>query len=115
MRPLLAICILLAAGPALAADGGQLFADQCASCHSVGGASAEAGPSLKGILWRKVGTREDFDYSPALKTLGGSWSPSRLDVFLKDSQSFAPGTSMYVVVEDETDRKAIVTYLKSAR
>ncbi len=115
MRPLLAFCICLVAGPALAADGGQLFADQCASCHTVAGASAETGPSLKGILWRKVGTREDFAYSPALKTLGGTWSPSRLDVFLKDSQALAPGTSMYVVVEDETDRKAIIGYLKSGR
>ena len=115
MRAALALCLLCLARPALAADGGQLFADQCASCHSVAAASAATGPSLKGVLWRKVATREDFIYSPALKTLGGSWSPSRLDVFLKDSQALAPGTTMYVVVEDQIDRKAIVTYLKSAR
>ena len=115
MRAALAFCILCVAGPAVAADGGQLFADQCASCHSVAAASGQTGPSLKGVLWRKVAAQPDFSYSPALKSLGGSWSPSRLEVFLKDSQALAPGTSMYVAVEDESDRKAIVAYLKSAR
>ncbi len=115
MRAALAFCIASLAGPALAADGGRLFADQCASCHSMAAASDPSGPSLKGVLWRKVAAQADFSYSPALKTLGGSWSPSRLEVFLKDSQALAPGTSMYVAVEDENDRKAIVTYLKSAR
>ncbi len=114
MRTLLILALVLAAGPALAADGAQLFIDQCGACHSMGEASSETGPTLKGIVWRKVAARADFAYSGALKALGGSWSPSRLDAFLRDSQALAPGTSMYAVVEDENDRKAIVTYLKSA-
>ena len=115
MRAALTLAIALAAGPALAADGAQLFADQCGACHSLAGASSDTGPTLKGILWRKVAGREDFAYSGALKTLGGSWSPSRLDAFLKDTQTLAPGSSMYVVVESENDRQAILTYMKAAR
>lgn len=115
MRPALALLCALAAPPALAADGGQLFADQCASCHAVTEASSDSGPSLKGVVWRKVAARSDFAYSGALRSLGGSWSPQRLDDYLKDAQALAPGTSMFVVVEDEADRRAIITYLKTAR
>ncbi len=115
MRPTLILLLLLAARPALAADGQQLFADQCASCHALTDASGADGPSLKGIIWRKVGGRSDFAYSSALKSLGGSWSPSRLDDFLKDTQAFAPRTGMALVVDDPQDRSAIIAYLKASR
>ncbi len=114
MRSLLVLLVLLAAGPALAADGAGLFADQCASCHLPGGASSASAPSLKGVVWRKVAAREDFTYTGALKSLGGSWSPSRLDGFLKDTQAFAPGAGMYFAIGDAADRKAIVDYLRTA-
>ncbi len=105
----------LLASPACAADGGQLFADQCASCHVTAGASSEAGPSLAGVIWRRLAARDDFAYSPALKSRGGAWSPARLEDYLKDTQAFAPGTSMYFVVTDAEERKAIVGYLRSGR
>ena len=115
MRPILILLFLSVVRPALAADGRQLFADQCASCHVLTDASGADGPSLKGIIWRKVGGRSDFAYSGALKSLGGSWSPSRLDDFLKDTQAFAPGASMTFVVDEPGDRAAIIAYLKAAR
>ncbi len=115
MRPILTLLLALAAGPATAADGAKLFADQCASCHSLTGASTDSGPSLKGVVWRKLAAAPDFTYSGALKSLGGSWSPSRLEDYLKDAQALAPGTTMFLVVGDPADRKAIVGYLKAAR
>jgi cytochrome c len=105
----------LSAGPAFAADGGQLFTDQCASCHVLAGASSDLGPSLKGVVWRKVAAQPDFTYSGSLKSLGGSWSPARLDGFLKDSQKFAPGAGMFFTVSDPGDRKAIIEYLHASR
>ena len=104
----------LSAGPAFAADGGQLFADQCASCHVLAGASGDQGPSLRGVVWRKVAAEPDFTYSGALRSLGGSWSPARLDGYLKDSQGFAPGNGMFFAVEDPGDRKAIIAYLHAS-
>lgn len=115
MRPILALLVTLAASPAMAADGSQLFADQCASCHSLVEASTDSGPSLKGVVWRKLAAAPDFTYSGALKSRGGVWSPSRLDDYLKDTQGFAPGTGMYFVVGDKADRKAIVEFLKAVR
>jgi cytochrome c len=111
------LALLLAtacAGPARAADGAQLFNDLCASCHATTAASSAQGPSLKGVVWRKVASRPDFAYSKTLVTLGGSWSPDRLDSYLKDSQAFSPGNGMYFTVEDANDRKAIIGYLKTA-
>ena len=103
------------AGPASAADGAKLFDDLCASCHVMTEPSSDQGPSLKGIVWRKVASRSDFAYSKTLSTLGGSWSPDRLDSYLKDSQTFSPGNGMYFTVESEDDRKAIIAYLRTAR
>jgi len=114
MRPILILLLLLAARPAQAADGQRLFADQCASCHLPGGVSSPSGPALKGVVWRKVAGRDDFTYSGALKSLGGAWSPSRLDGFLKDTQAFSPGVGMYFAIGDPADRKSIVDYLKTA-
>ena len=114
MRPVLALLVVLAASPALAADGQKLFADQCASCHALTEASGADGPSLKAIVWRKVAARPDFTYSNALKSLGGSWSPSRLGDFLKDTEAFAPGSGMTVVVDEPADRAAIIAYLRTA-
>ncbi len=115
MRPLLVLVLALSAGPALAEGGGQLFTDQCASCHAIGAASSASGPSLKGLVWRKVAALPDFTYSGALKSLGGSWSPARLDGYLKDAQGLAPGGDMFVAIDDPADRKAIVDYLRTAK
>jgi len=115
MRELLVLLLAFAAAPASAADGGRLFNDECASCHSLGPASTPNGPSLKGVIWRKVANLPDFAYTGALKSFGGSWSPARLDEFLKDTQALAPGSSMYFAIRDPADRQAIIAYLKAAQ
>jgi cytochrome c len=115
MRPLLVLLAVLAPGPALAADGRALFDQQCASCHAPGQASTADGPSLKGVVGRRVAAAGDFRYSGALKARGGTWTPQRLDAFLKNTQGFAPGTEMFFAIQDAADRQAIVDYLKTVR
>lgn len=112
MRWGLVLLLCLSAPSALAADGAKLFDDQCASCHTLADASNDLAPTLKGVVWRKVAVRTDFNYSGALKSLGGSWSPDRLDSYLKDSQHFAPGNGMYFALQDADERKAIIEFLK---
>ncbi len=53
LAPLL---LLLAAGPALADSGKELFEKQCSGCHTIGGGDG-AGPDLKG-----VGSRRSADW-----------------------------------------------------
>jgi cytochrome c len=113
MRALLVLVLILAASPAAAADGKALFEDACASCHLLDGPSTPSGPSLKGVVWRKIADRQDFAYTSALKSLVGSWSPDRLDAFLSNTQAFAPRTSMFFEIQDPAERRAIIAYLQT--
>jgi cytochrome c len=118
-------CLCAAAAPAVAqaqapaagpeAAGKAVFEADCASCHSLVRASTPSGPSLKGVMWRKIADRPDFRYSAGLRATIGTWTPSRLDAFLKDSQAFAPGTDMYWDVGDPDRRRAIVDYLSTVK
>ena len=113
MRALLVLVFLLTASSAAAADGKALFEDQCAACHLLGDASTPSGPTLKGVVWRKIADRQDFAYTGALKSLVGTWSPDRLDAFLKNTQAFAPRSGMFFEIEDRADRRAIIDYLQT--
>jgi cytochrome c len=115
MRALLIVLLAFTAGPAMAASGQEAFNDECASCHSLGPASGASGPSLKGVVWRRIAAAPDFAYSRALKDAVGSWSPASLDSYLKDTQAFAPGTSMFFAIDDRAQRQAIIAYLKTVR
>jgi cytochrome c2 len=87
----------------------------CASCHvaPAGGAPAAA-PSLVGIVGRKVASEADYEYSPALRGMGGNWTRERLDAFIADVSGFAPGTTMaFAGIRDAETRKALIDYLAS--
>jgi cytochrome c len=74
---------------------GKFLATQCQGCHTFdrNGASG-IGPNLYKVAGRPIGSLNDFEYSPALKSVGGRWTNSALLEFLKDPESFAPGTEM---------------------
>lgn len=105
-----ALALSLAATPALAADGAELFNLQCKMCH--GGSTM--GPSLAGVAGAKI-AHTDFAYSPGLKGHGGTWTDANLDAFLKSPTAFAPGSKMMISVADEASRKAIIGYLKTLK
>jgi cytochrome c len=115
MRIALALVLALAATPALAATGEQLFGDNCGSCHTVSAASTPDAPTLKGVVGRKIAGLPDFQYSAGLKAKTGTWDDAALDAFLAAPQTFAPGTQMYGGASDPNDRKAIIAYLKTVK
>jgi cytochrome c len=115
MRIVVSFILVLAASPALAATGEQLFGDNCASCHTTGAASTADAPTLKGVVGRKIASLPDFQYSAGLKAKQGVWDDAALDAFLAAPQSFAPGTQMYGGASDPNDRKAIIAYLKTVK
>ena len=115
MRALLLLVFALIAGKVEAGPGEDAFGRDCASCHPVNGHSSTNGPSLKGVVWRRIAALADFAYSPALKGAVGAWSPQRLDAFLADTQRFAPGTDMFFDIHDPTTRRAIVDYLRTLK
>lgn len=88
---------------------------QCAACHSVTGSNG-VGPSLKGVIGRKVGSYPGFRYSRAMKTLGKSWDKSLLSAYLANPQQTIPGNVMpFAGVPDASQRTAIINYLATLK
>ena len=98
-----------------AQDSGEvLFQTMCAGCHTTGYASGGMAPTLRQVVGRQIASRKDFNYSPGFKALTGEWTNERLDKFLSDPISYAPGTLMNnIKVEDPKSRSAIIEYLRS--
>jgi cytochrome c len=108
---------LLALAPAIAiaqpgpgvTEGQMLYAGKCGGCHSLD--QNRVGPRHRGVVGRKVAGLPDYDYSPAIRKLGGVWTPARLDRWLKGPQAMAPGAKMFFQVSDPAQRRGIIAYL----
>src|ERR1700753_805545 len=89
---LLALVALAFAAPAAKADSGQdVFADNCAVCHSPDAGTNKLGPSLFGIVGRKAGSVSDYTYAPAMKSSGLTWDAATLDKYITDPQGVVKG------------------------
>jgi len=68
----------------------------CAGCHQVVSrdTAAHPGPSLVGLIGRPVAGDPNYEYSEALRAIGGTWTPDRLGAFIENPQRFASGTTM---------------------
>jgi len=94
---------------------GEAIYRVCAGCHvGPAGSRSPIAPSLVGTVGRRVASDESFEYSPAMRALGGYWTRDRLDAFLADSAAVVPGTSMrFTGIADPRSRKALIDYLAS--
>lgn len=99
---------------ALADAGQDVFADNCAVCHSPDAGTNKLGPSLFGVVGRKSGSIADYTYAPAMKNAGLTWDAATLDKYVTDPQSVVPGTKMlFPGLKSADDRKALIQYLSS--
>jgi cytochrome c len=112
--PIVVGSIVSLASHAFAADGAQLFNMQCKLCHQPAGSTAMA-PSLAGVAGAPIASKIDFNYSPALKAHGGTWTDENLNAFLKAPTAFAPGAKMIMSVPSDENRAALVSYLKTLK
>ena len=116
-----ALAALLALStPASAADaahGKDLFRAQCGTCHvaAEGDGDGGLGPSLKGVVGRKVGGDPDFSYSQVLSDAKDKWTEDSLSTFLADPQKAMPGTAMPIRVGAPEDRADIAAYLATVK
>jgi cytochrome c len=94
-----------------AAIGKTLYDAKCSACHSVD--ANRTGPLHRGVVGRPVASVPGFSYSPALKRLGGVWTPERLDLWLQNPQALASGSTMYFTVDDPVQRRQIIAYLST--
>ena len=103
-------------GAAIAQDvaaGEKVFA-KCKVCHQVGETAKNGvGPVLNGILGRKAGSVEGYNYTPANKNSGLTWDEATLKEYLKNPRAKIPGTKMaFPGLPNEADIGSIVAYLK---
>src|SRR5215217_3902371 len=118
MRFALIVPIALALSPLSAqaqdaANGEKVFA-QCRACHQIGPTAKNAvGPVLNGVIGRKAGTVEGYNYSPANKNSGLTWDEATFSEYIKDPKAKVPGTKMiFAGVKDEQKIKDLTAYLK---
>src|SRR6478736_4352598 len=73
-----------------AAKGETVF-KQCKVCHAVGaGAKAGVGPAQNAVVGSKAGSREGYNYSPAMKEAGEKglvWTEENLDKYLESPKA----------------------------
>ena len=96
---------------------GQKVFKKCAACHSVNsGGKNKVGPNLYQILNAKLGAKDGFNYSSALKAFEGaaSWDYIALNGFLKKPKEYMPGTKMgFAGLKKVSDRAAVIAYLRT--
>lgn len=92
-------------------------AERCASCHALlADEPPLEGPTLWLVVGRPVASVPDFEYSTALRSLGGVWTRERLDRFLTAPQAYAPGTRMELGgVRSAADRETVLDFLATLR
>lgn len=96
--------------------GGELIAGACAACHDLTRQRGEfnrQGPLLWGVVGRTKAGMPGYEYSAALRGLGGRWTYGDLSSFIADPRGFVPGTKMrFRGIAERERRAALIAYLR---
>jgi cytochrome c len=94
-----------------AVRGADVYQGSCGGCHSLD--ANRIGPAHRGVVDRAAGQAAGFNYSPALKASGVTWTPENLDKWLTNPQAFVKGVRMGFRLADAQKRADVIAYLKS--
>jgi cytochrome c len=94
--------------------GAAVFEQYCAPCHSLKPGVNRYAPSLAGVIGRKAGTVQGFEYSKALQLQSGLvWNGKTLDEWLRDPHAAVPGTGMaFEGLKNAAQRRAVIEFLE---
>lgn len=116
MRKMVAVAILVLAGPAFGQDieAGEKSFRKCTPCHAIGeGALNKLGPVLNGLDGRKSGTIENYIYTDANKNSGIVWDEANFKEYITDPRGKIPGTKMiFPGIKQEKERNDLWAYLR---
>jgi cytochrome c len=115
----LIVALALVAGLPVAAQAQDAAAGKaafavCKACHAVGeGAKNQVGPLLNGVIGRKAGTAEGFNYSEAMKGSGLTWDEATFAEYITNPKGKVAGNKMvFAGIKDEQKIKDLTAYLK---
>ncbi len=95
-----------------AEKGAKVF-KKCKACHSIEVGKNKVGPSLAGVVGRKAGTLEGYNYSAGMKDYGATWDEKTLDTYLTKPKAVVPKTKMiFAGLRKEKDRANLIAFLK---
>lgn len=99
---------------------GERAFQKCYACHSVDPADKGAdGPTLRGVVGRKVASLKGYAYSDAMKAYGAdgkTWTHERLDAYIADPQAVVPHNAMsFFGIADARERSALIAWLAEQR
>lgn len=94
---------------------GETSAKKCAACHTIGkGEPNRVGPNLWGIVGRPKHTEAGFNYSGAMNSQKGNWTPEELDVYLTNPRGMVPGTNMsFAGIPRGSERADLIAFLNT--
>lgn len=97
------------------AEEGKNVFKKCRACHTIGEKAVNrVGPQLNGVVGRKAGSLEGFNYSDAMKSSGIVWDEASLAEFLENPKGKVPGTKMvFAGLKKEDERANLIAYLKT--
>ena len=103
-----------AAGNATA--GAQVF-KQCTICHSnTKGAPNKIGPNLFGVVGSKAGTVPGFNFSPAMKNSGITWTEDKIADYAQHPAQVVPGNRMpFAGLPKAQDAQDVAAYLATLK
>ena len=93
-------------------NGADIFS-RCQACHAL--AVNSVGPRLCGVVGRKAGSVDGFNYSRAMQEADFHWDRDALMRFLENPMKTVRGTKMgYAGIKREDERRALIGYLEDA-
>ena len=93
---------------------GEKSFNKCRACHQVGESAKNViGPVLNGLIGRKTGTVEGYNYSDANKNSGLVWDEAVFAEYIRDPKAKIPGTKMmFSGIKSEQEIKDLTAFLK---
>jgi cytochrome c len=99
-----------------AAKGEKVF-NKCKACHDVDKGINKVGPTLKGVVGRKIASVEGYKYSDDMAAKGaegGVWDEATLTTYLPDPKAFVPKTKMaFAGLKKPEEVADVIAYLKT--
>jgi cytochrome c len=87
------------------------------ACHSATDKANKVGPSLLGVVGRKVASVEGFSYSDSMKEYGATgavWDEATLGTYLENPKAVVAKTKMaFAGLKKEDERADLIAFLKS--